>query len=128
MKEVQSLNGKLVTLGRFLANSVDQTLPFFQTLKTFIGKKDILWLDEAEEALQKLKRFLKQLSTLASPLKEEVLTVYLSVSHEAISATLVAGRGTKQVPIYFISRVLQGAKQNYSKVENLVLSLVYTAR
>ena len=51
VKEVQSLNGKLATLGRFLAKSADQTIPFFQTWKTFTWRKDILWSDEAEEAI-----------------------------------------------------------------------------
>nr|KAJ0214088.1 hypothetical protein LSAT_V11C400203700 [Lactuca sativa] len=99
VKEVQSLNGKLAALWRFLAKSADQTIPFSKTLKTFIGRKDILWLDDAEEALHKLKQSLKQLPPLASSLKVEVLMVYLSASHEAVSAMLVVKRGTKQVPV-----------------------------
>lgn len=38
IKYTQSLNGKLAVVGRFLANSADQTLPFFQELKTHISK------------------------------------------------------------------------------------------
>nr|KAJ0221541.1 hypothetical protein LSAT_V11C200074280 [Lactuca sativa] len=50
-----------------------------------------------------------QLPFLASPLKDEMLTVYLSASHESLIATLVAKRGAKQVLVYFVHRVLQGA-------------------
>lgn len=53
MKKVQSLNGKLPALGRFLTKSVDHTLPFFLVLKTHMGKKDIEWSKEVEEAFEK---------------------------------------------------------------------------
>lgn len=70
-----------------------------------------------------MKQSLKQLPTLASPLKEEVLTVYLSTSHEMVNAMLVAKSGMKQVPVYFVSRILQWAEQNYSKGGKFVLIL-----
>nr|GEW00656.1 reverse transcriptase domain-containing protein [Tanacetum cinerariifolium] len=41
IKEVQSLNGKLASLNRFLSKSAEKSLPLFQTLKivTFIGPR-----------------------------------------------------------------------------------------
>lgn len=65
---------------------------------------------------------------MASPLKDKVLIVYLLKSHETVNTTLFAKRGTKQVLVCFVSKILQGAERNYSKVENLVLYLVYAAR
>nr|KAJ0212586.1 hypothetical protein LSAT_V11C400181580 [Lactuca sativa] len=115
------------TKGKFLGH-IETKIGIEASPEKVERRKDILWLDEAEEALQKLKQSLKKLLTLASPLKDEVLTMYLSASHEVVSTTLVAKRGMKQVPIYFVSRVLQGTERNYSKVEKLVLSLVYAAR
>ncbi|XP_071740189.1 uncharacterized protein [Rutidosis leptorrhynchoides] len=50
------------------------------------------------------------------------------MSKECISAVLVAERERVQVPIYFVSRVLQGAKVNYPELEKLTLALVHTAR
>ncbi|GKA05275.1 reverse transcriptase domain-containing protein [Tanacetum coccineum] len=47
---------------------------------------------------------------------------------ESISATLFARREEGHVPIYFVSRVLQGAKLNYPALEKLILALVYTVR
>lgn len=43
VKDIQSLNGKLARLGRFLTKLTEYTLTFFQILKTHIGKKDITW-------------------------------------------------------------------------------------
>ena len=52
LKEVQSLNGKLAGLNRFLSKSVDKSLPLFKTLTKCTKKGDFRWTPEAEEAFQ----------------------------------------------------------------------------
>ncbi|GJR10404.1 reverse transcriptase domain-containing protein [Tanacetum coccineum] len=56
MKEVQSLNGKLAGLNRFLSKSADKSLPLFKTLKKCTKKGDFRWTTEAEEAFTQLKQ------------------------------------------------------------------------
>ena len=41
VKEVQSLNGKVAALNRFVSMAIDKCLPFFRTLK-----KSFEWTDE----------------------------------------------------------------------------------
>ena len=41
VKEVQSLNGKIAALNRFVSRATDKCLPFFRTLK-----KSFEWTDE----------------------------------------------------------------------------------
>ena len=41
VKEVQSLNGKIAALNRFVSQVTDKCLPFFRTLK-----KSFEWMDE----------------------------------------------------------------------------------
>ncbi|GJY46758.1 reverse transcriptase domain-containing protein [Tanacetum coccineum] len=65
------------------------------------------------------------LPTLTASIKGEVLIMYLAASTESISAALLAEREERQVPIYFVSRVLQGAKLNYTGLEKLILALVH---
>ncbi|GKC59820.1 reverse transcriptase domain-containing protein [Tanacetum coccineum] len=55
IKEVQSLNGKLASLNRFLSKSAEKSLPLFKTLKKFIKKSDFHWTPEAEQAFKELK-------------------------------------------------------------------------
>nr|GEU30922.1 reverse transcriptase domain-containing protein [Tanacetum cinerariifolium] len=122
IKEVQSLNGKLASLNRFLSKSAEKSLPLFQTLKECIKKSDFRWTAEAEQAFQQLKHHLSDLPLLAAPNPQEELIMYLSATHGAISAVLMTERGTAQTPIYFISCALQGPKLNYSPMEKLVMS------
>ncbi|GJZ59455.1 hypothetical protein Tco_0615271 [Tanacetum coccineum] len=55
VKEVQSLNGKLDSLNRFLSKSAEKSLPLFKTLKNCIKKSDFQWTPEAEQAFKQLK-------------------------------------------------------------------------
>nr|GEW58575.1 reverse transcriptase domain-containing protein [Tanacetum cinerariifolium] len=128
IKEVQSLNGKLAGLNRFLFKSAKKSLPLFQTLKKCIKKSDFHWTAEAEQAFQQLKQHLSELSLLVAPKIQEELVIYLSATYGAISAVLMTERGMVQTSIYFISRVLQGPDLNYSLIEKLVLSLVFAAK
>ncbi|GKE75664.1 reverse transcriptase domain-containing protein [Tanacetum coccineum] len=54
--------------------------------------------------------------------------MYLAASMESISFVLLAKRGKRQFPIYFISRTLEGADLDYPKLEKLILALVNVAR
>nr|GEU39210.1 reverse transcriptase domain-containing protein [Tanacetum cinerariifolium] len=63
-----------------------------------------------------------------APKPKKELIVYMSASYGAISAALMTERGMVQMPVYFVSRALQGPKLNYTSMEKLVLSLVLAAK
>ena len=50
LKEVQSLNGKVAALNRFVSRAIDKFLPFFHTLK-----KSFEWTAECQQAFKDLK-------------------------------------------------------------------------
>nr|GEY82069.1 hypothetical protein [Tanacetum cinerariifolium] len=83
---------------------------------------------EAEQAFKQLKQHLSELSLLVVPKPKEELIVYLSATYGAISTVLMTERGAIQTRVYFISRALQGPELNYTLMEKLVLSLVFTAK
>ncbi|GJV76982.1 reverse transcriptase domain-containing protein [Tanacetum coccineum] len=128
MKEVQSLNGKLAGLNRFLSKSADKSLPLFKTLKKCAKKGDFRWTTEAEEAFTQLKQHIAALPTLVAPRPGEELIMYLSATHGAISAVLLTDRGSVQTPVYFVSKALKETEINYSAMEKLILALVFAAK
>ncbi|GKB22474.1 reverse transcriptase domain-containing protein [Tanacetum coccineum] len=128
IKEVQSLNGKLASLNRFLSKSTEMSLPLFKTLKKCIKKSDFHWTPEVEQDFKQLKQHLSELPMLVAPKLKEELIVYLFASHRAISTVLMTERGTVQTLIYFVSRALSGPELNYTPIEKLVLALVFTAK
>ncbi|KAJ0443499.1 putative nucleotidyltransferase, Ribonuclease H [Helianthus annuus] len=95
-KEVESLNGKLAALKRFTSKLAERSLPFYKTLKNCSDKKDFRWTDEAEEAFNQMKQHLASLPDIAAPETGELISVYLSVADEAISAVLTIERDKAQ--------------------------------
>ena len=53
VKEVQSLNGKIVALNRFVSRATEKCLPFFCTLK-----RSFEWTTECQQAFEELKAYL----------------------------------------------------------------------
>nr|GEU75970.1 reverse transcriptase domain-containing protein [Tanacetum cinerariifolium] len=64
IKEVQSLNGKLASLNRFISKSAEKSLPLFKTLKKCIKKSDFHWTPDVEQAFKQLKQHLAKLPML----------------------------------------------------------------
>ncbi|GKA36882.1 reverse transcriptase domain-containing protein [Tanacetum coccineum] len=75
-----------------------------------------------------MKKLIAELPTLTAPMEKEELIVYLAAAREAVSTFLMTEREAKQMPIYFISRALQGQEINYTPVEKLVLALVHARK
>ncbi|GJS06566.1 reverse transcriptase domain-containing protein [Tanacetum coccineum] len=128
LKDIQSLNGKLAALSQFLSKGAERSLAFFKVLKGCKDKKNIQWTTEADKELKKMKKLVQALPTLTTPRVGEALTMHPTTSKESISVVLAANRNKGWTPIYFVSRVLQGAELNYSALEKLVLALVQAAR
>ncbi|GJU00782.1 reverse transcriptase domain-containing protein [Tanacetum coccineum] len=109
---------------RFLSKSAEKSLPFFKTLKKCTKKSDFQWTVEVETAFKQMKQSIAELPMLAAPTEKEELIMYLAAAKEAISAVLMTERGGKQIPIYFVSRALQGPEINYTPMEKLILALL----
>ena len=122
VNEVQSLNGKVATLNRFILKATNKCLPFFRTLK-----KSFEWTTECQQAFEDLKPYLSS-SPLLSPYKpRKELFLYLVVSPTAISVALVREKNKVQKPVYFTSRALRGAEEKYPPMEKLTFALLIVA-
>ena len=122
VKEVQSLNGKIAALNKFVSQATNKFLPFFRTLK-----KSFQWMDECQQAFKNLKEYLSSplLLSLSRPGKK--LYLYLVVSQAAVSAALVIEEDGCQKPVYFTSRAFRGVEERYPPMEKLAFALVIVA-
>ena len=98
-KEVQSLNGKIAALNRFISKAMDKCLPFFHTLR-----KSFEWTNECQKAFEDLKKYLSSPPLLNLSKLGEELYLYLAISQAAVSVALVREEDGSQRPVYFISR------------------------
>nr|GEW08653.1 reverse transcriptase domain-containing protein [Tanacetum cinerariifolium] len=68
----------------------------------------------AETTFKQMKKLIAELPMLTAPKEKEELVIYLAAAKEAISTVLITERDGKQMPIYFVSRELQGLEVNYT--------------
>ena len=122
VKVVQSLNGKVAALNRFLSKATDKCLPFFRVLR-----KSFEWTDECQKAFEDLKKYLLSPPLLSPSTPGEELYLYIAVSQAVVSVALVRDEEGSQRPVYFISRAFQGAKERYPRMEKLAFALITAA-
>ena len=123
VKAMQSLNGKVVALNKFVSKAPDKCLPFFRVLK-----KSFEWTDECQKAFEDLNKYLSSPPLLSSSMPEEELYLYIAVSPAAVNTALVRDEGDSQRSVYFISRAFRGAEERYPRMEKLAFALVTAAR
>ena len=84
VKEMQSLNGKIAALNKFVSKATNKCLPLFRTLR-----KSFEWRDEYQKAFEDLKKYLSSPPLLNPSKPGEELYLYIAVSQAAVSAAPV---------------------------------------
>ncbi|KAL0331410.1 UNVERIFIED_CONTAM: hypothetical protein Sangu_1686500 [Sesamum angustifolium] len=106
INEVQRLTGRMVVLSRFISKSAENGLLFYKTLRKV---KNFEWTEEYQQAFEDLKAYLAKLPLLVKPIPSDTLYLYLSSTSQAISSVLVQEEDGDQIPIYYVSKVLNRA-------------------
>jgi hypothetical protein len=123
--EVQQLTGRVAALSRFLPTSAKKCLPLFKALR---NKEEFAWDEACERAFLELKQTLAHPLVLTRPDLGKPLIIYLSVTDEAVITVLVKEVDKVQMPVYFISKALQGPEMKYQRLEKLAYALLITSR
>ena len=119
IKEVQSLNGKVAALNRFVSRVTDKCLPLFRKLK-----KSFEWIAECQRAFEELKAYLSSPPLLSPSQPGEELILYFVVSPVVVSMALVREEDKVQKPVYYANRAFHGAEERYPPIEKLAFALV----
>ena len=122
IKEVQSLNGRVVALNRFVSWAMDKCLPFFKVLR-----KAFDWIDNCQGAYEELKAYLASPPLLSLSKPNEELSLYLAVSLTAVSSALIRKEDWVQLLVYYISQAFQRAEGKYPSMEKLAFGLIIAA-
>ena len=117
VKEVQSLNGKIVALNSFVSRAMDKCLPFFHTLK-----KSFEWTAKCQQVFEDLKAYFSSLPLLSPSKLGEELFLYLAVSPATVNVALIREEDKVQKPVYYASQALCGAEERYPLMEKLAFA------
>ncbi|KAL0313577.1 UNVERIFIED_CONTAM: Retrovirus-related Pol polyprotein from transposon [Sesamum radiatum] len=125
LNEAQRLTGRIAALSRFISKSAEKSLPFFKTLRK---AKTFEWGTPCQHAFEELKAYLVELPLLVKPSPGETLYLCMSVAPQAVSSVLILEEEGRQLPIYYVSKVLNGTEGRYTPIEKMTLALVIIAR
>lgn len=128
IKQVQSLNGYLTSLRRFISRLAEMSLSFCQALKEAGRIKGILLTSACQEAFDSLKQYLSIPPILSRPVPEEPLCLCIAVGFESVSSCLLGKKDDKQFPVYYVSHVLRDAKIRYQTIEKVTYSVLLAIR
>ncbi|KAK3038195.1 hypothetical protein RJ639_030302 [Escallonia herrerae] len=83
--------------------------------------------DRMSSFLRSFKEYLSSPLLLSKPIVEEELFLYLAVAESTVSSMLIQEQDSKQLPIYYVSKVLQGVELRYPNTEKLAFALLTAA-
>ena len=112
--------------GRFIHQLSQLAFP----LQRLTNASTLSWNEESEESFQEVKTVFTSLPTLLPPLWDQPFFVNPSVGSESIGAILLQ-KDPKTLlmrPVYFASRVMKPTKKAYTKVEKMVLALMFATQ
>jgi hypothetical protein len=120
----------MAALNHFISRLSEKGLSFLKLLKKS-GKFE--WIEEANDAFEKLKAYLTFSPVLTPPKKHESIMLYIAATSMVVSAAIVEEREEDshvykvQRPIYYISEVLSDSKVRYAHVQKLLYALLITS-
>ncbi|KAL8132411.1 hypothetical protein AgCh_008060 [Apium graveolens] len=128
LRQIQSLNGCLDSLRRFVSKLAEKSIPFFDALKGVNKSREVQWTSSCQEAFDSLKNYLSSPPIPSQPLSGETLYLYLSVALGAVRSCLVYEEGYKQFTAYYVSHVLRDAETRYPTIEKMAYSILLASR
>ncbi|KAL0287446.1 UNVERIFIED_CONTAM: hypothetical protein Scaly_2551600 [Sesamum calycinum] len=90
--------------------------------------KHFEWTEECQRALGELKAYLAKLPLLVKAIPGDTIYLYISSTSQTVNSVLVREEDGAQTPIYYVSKVLNGAECRNPSIVKMALALVVTTR
>ena len=121
----------MVALSRFISQLGEKALPLYRLLRR---TKHFEWMDVATTGLEEIKALLASSPILATPNIGEPMLLYISATHQVVSAVLIVEReqdGHKfplQKPVYYVPTVLTPCKSRYPHYQKIAYAVFMESR
>ncbi|GMP78570.1 hypothetical protein CsSME_00034472 [Camellia sinensis var. sinensis] len=125
LDELRTFLGRASYLRRFIPAMAEITQPFNSLLK-----KDVrfIWNEEHQQAFEGVKSALTSPLSMTPPQPARPLLLYITSTPKSVGALLAQEIDGLERPVYYISRVIQGAEVRYFPIERHCLALVFAAK
>eukprot|EP00253_Pinus_taeda_P028184 PITA_28184 len=120
-KEIQSFNGKLNFLHRFIPNLAEHLREITNMLRK---DSEIKWTEGVVRYFNLIKVILSSAPTLISPDYTQDFILFSFASEHTLAAVLMQKREGVERPIAFFGRIIRDGALNYNIIEKQVLALI----
>ena len=103
----------MASLNRFISRLEEKALPLYRLMKKTTHFE---WNDQADQALNELKKMLATPPVLAAPTEKEPMLLYIAATSRVVSTVIVVQRPEEdraqpvQRPVHYLSEVLSTSK------------------
>lgn len=126
LSQLHSLQGKLLSIRRFIAQLAYKCQPFQHLLDKGVIFR---WDAKFQEAFQQLKDYLMSLLVLMPPIDGKPFVLYISATSSILRALLTHHNySRKERDIYYISHTLVGYELNYTPMERACLIVIFVTQ
>ena len=121
----------MAALSRIISRLGEKALPLYRLLRR---TEHFEWTDTAIAGLKEIKAILATNPILAAPNICEPMLLYITATHQVVSAVLVVEReadGQKfplQKPVYYVSTVLTPCKSQYPHYQKIAYAVFMASR
>ena len=120
-KEIQSFNGKMNFLRRFVPNLAEHLREITNMLKK---DSQVKWMEEAVKSFNLVKLALSSAPVLVSPDYTQDFILFSFASEHTMAAVLLQKRDDHERPIAFFNIAIRDAALKYNIIEKQALALV----
>ena len=131
LKQIHKLTRCVAALSLFISRLGEKALPLYRILRC---TEHFEWTDTATAGLEEINALLASNPILAAPNVGEPMLLYISATHQLVSAVLVVEReqdGHKfplQKPVYYVSTVLTPCKSQYPHYQKIAYAVFRASR
>lgn len=126
INQLRSLQGRLQSIRRFIAQLADKSLPFNHLLHKNVPFR---WETKCAEYFYQIKQYLMNPPILVPPVVGKPLILYISTTDISVGALLAQeDQQGKERAIYYISRTLNGYELNYTFIKKACLTVVFASQ
>ncbi|KAI5338763.1 hypothetical protein L3X38_018035 [Prunus dulcis] len=126
LRELRGLQGRLAYIRRFISNLSGSCQPFSRLMKKGVP---FVWDQACQNALESIKQYLLNPPVLMAPIKGKPLILYIAALERSLGALLSQYNDNgKENALYYLSRTLVVAEQNYTPIDMVCPALVFAVQ
>ncbi|GBM50243.1 Retrovirus-related Pol polyprotein from transposon 297 [Araneus ventricosus] len=126
--EIRKILGMIAYYSRYIENYASLVEPLTSALRGKMRKESIVWTEEMEKSLEKVKGKLTQNPVLFAPDFKREFIVQTNASNLEVGVILTQRINGEEHPILYLSKKFSGPEKSYSATERECAAIIFAIK